>query len=438
VNAKARRRARQLFALLNSNQTGERETARRKLDELLRRHGKTWNDLPGLLQPDDAGQSSDPRGAASADLYSDFPDLTPADTVRAKLEDYVALEPHEYIAVALWIVHTHVYDQFMVTPRLLLTSPVRNCGKTTVLDIINRLAARPEKSDSITAGAIYHHVSKLRSTMLLDEADNLELSAKAVLRAVLNAGHRKGGSVSRMMNGVPTRFTVFAPVALAGIGSLTLPLMSRSIVIRMRRHDGRRPLRRFDEADTEAAEKFDAVYRHIFHWIARTPIERDPAMPAELRGRQADNWRPLIAIADACSLDWGESARAAAITFAGSDRDEDIGVVLLKHMQTIFDMLGAERLASKVVVDALIEHDDMWAEWRGPRGDERPRKLTQGGLAELLRPFAIRPRKFWTSRKPPKTHRGYFRDDLQEAWRAYCTDPGTPPQRRGIRHIRSI
>ena len=168
--------------------------------------------------------------------------MTPADTVRAMLEDYVALEPHEYIAVALWIIHTHVYDRFMVTPRLLLTSPVRNCGKTTVLDVISRLAARAEKSDNITAAAIYHHVNKLRSTLLLDEADNLELGAKAVLRAVLNAGHRRGGTVTRMVNGAATRFTVFAPVALAAIGTLTLPLMSRSIIIRMRRHDGSRPL----------------------------------------------------------------------------------------------------------------------------------------------------------------------------------------------------
>jgi len=37
--------------------------------------------------------------------------------------------------------------------------------------------------------------------LLIDEADNLELSTKAVLRAVLNSGHRKGGSVMRFVNG---------------------------------------------------------------------------------------------------------------------------------------------------------------------------------------------------------------------------------------------
>ena len=42
------------------------------------------------------------------------------------LKRYVMLEPHEYVAVTLWIhSDTHTYDRFMVTPRLLLSSPVK-------------------------------------------------------------------------------------------------------------------------------------------------------------------------------------------------------------------------------------------------------------------------------------------------------------------------
>ena len=38
-----------LFARLGSEFEGERETTRLHLDKLLKRHGRTWNDLPGLL-----------------------------------------------------------------------------------------------------------------------------------------------------------------------------------------------------------------------------------------------------------------------------------------------------------------------------------------------------------------------------------------------------
>src|SRR2546423_9126729 len=122
---KERRRIRALHALLGSPNEGERETARRKLEALLRRLNKNWNDLPELLRPDDTPSqpAADPRDGGSHPF--DRPDApTPADTVRNMLETYIRLEPHEYVAVTLWIVHTHVYDRFMVTPRLLLSSPV--------------------------------------------------------------------------------------------------------------------------------------------------------------------------------------------------------------------------------------------------------------------------------------------------------------------------
>ena len=148
MNSQQRRRARQLFALLGSSNEGERENARRKLDKLLRRHGKTWNDLPEILHEGTSASAApppDPRDATNLSDPHPFDSCTPAQTVRGILETYVALEPHEYVPVALWIIHTHVFDQYMVTPRLLLTSPVRNCGKTTLVDSTSRLVARAEK-----------------------------------------------------------------------------------------------------------------------------------------------------------------------------------------------------------------------------------------------------------------------------------------------------
>ena len=47
-----------------------------------------------------------------------------------------------------------------VTPRLTLTSPLRGCGKTTLLDLLEALCVRSLKSDSITAASIYHAVDR--------------------------------------------------------------------------------------------------------------------------------------------------------------------------------------------------------------------------------------------------------------------------------------
>ena len=434
---KARKRLRDLHARLGSGNEGERASALRKIDAWLRKYGKSWNDVPELLRVENARASqahADPRDAEASEPVGTT--VTPLDVVRYLLEDYVMLESHEYIAVACWVVHTHLYDRFMVTPRLVLTSPVRSCGKTTMLDVVSHMVARPEKSDNITAAAIYSAVDEDRCTLLIDEADNLELSAKGALRAVLNSGHRQGGSVMRLMGRRRRRFSTFAPVALATIGALTLPLMSRSIVIPMVRHDEARSLKRFSKAD---AADLDVAYGHIFVWARRVSLNPDPEMPGELRGRQADNWRPLIAVADACGPAWGDLARAAAVAFSKGWWEEDVIVVLLRHIRDVFDARGVDRLFSRILVQALNEIDDApWSEWRGVRDDQQPRRLSQGELARLLRPFRIRPRTVWPMRTT--SAKGYYRHQFEQAWRSYCDGQaadGTPSQPSVIRQLRS-
>ena len=436
IDGKARKRLRDLHARLAIE--GERESALRKIDEWLRRHGKTWNDVPELLHDENARASAahaDPRDATASEPVSST--VTPLDIVRAMVSDYVALQPHEHVAVACWIVHTHVYDRFMMTPRWVVMSPVRACGKTTLLDVASHMVARPEKSDNLTAAAIYHAVDEGRCTLLIDEADNLELSAKGALRAVLNSGYRRGGSFLRLVGRRRRRFSTFAPVAIATIGPLPLPLMSRSIVIPMERHDGA-SLKRFDKADVAT---LDVVYGHLFAWAKRITLDLDPEMPTELRGRLADNWRPLIAVADACSPAWGALAREAAAIFSQSYKEEDITVVLLHHIRDVFDARGVDRLFSKVLVQALNEMDDApWSEWCGLHDDQQPRRLSQGELARLLKLFRIRPRSIWLAGRNNGSAKGYYRDSFERAWAAYCGDSraahGKPAQPSVIRRLR--
>jgi len=443
VTNKQRKRLRDLHARMGSSNSAEAEAARRKLVELLQKLGKSWNHLPELLRDDDATGASVPPQSDPRDGVADPFDLpgapTPADTVRHLVERYVALGTHESIAVALWTIHTHIYEQYMVTPRLVLISPAPDCGKTTLLDVIGRLVARTKKTANITAAAIYHYLHVFHSTLLVDEADNLDLAAKATLRAVLNAGHRRGTPIDRIIKGRPQSFDVFAPVALGSLELLTLPLMRRSIVIRLARHDGSRPLHLFN---TDECGDLDVVYGHIRHWLRRVQLDRHPDMPSELRGRRADNWRPLIAIADACGPVWGELARDAALALTRANRDEAPGIVLLHHIRQIFEARGVDRLASKLLLVDLLTLDETWSEWRGVRGDEHPRKLTQGAIATLLRPFGIRPRNIWPLRRTPTdtSVRGYMRSWFEQAWRAYCdgeaADDGTAAQPSKVIRLR--
>ena len=127
------------------------------MDAWLKRHSKTRIDIPSILAQavaDDAAAQPPPPPSDPRDSDPTGPIITPLDLVHALLQDYIALDKHEYVAMALWAVHTHAYDQFQVTPRLALTSPVRGCGKSITLSVLARLVARHELVDNITAAAL--------------------------------------------------------------------------------------------------------------------------------------------------------------------------------------------------------------------------------------------------------------------------------------------
>jgi hypothetical protein len=86
----------------------------------------------------------------------------------------------------------------------------------------------------------------------------------------------RGGSVHRCVNGDTREFSTFAPMALVAIGTLPLPIIHRSILIRMARADGTRRLRRFDESDTG---DLDAIYRATDVWSHQRRASLAPRRP---------------------------------------------------------------------------------------------------------------------------------------------------------------
>jgi hypothetical protein len=348
------------------------------------------------------------------------------------LRRYVQLKDHESVAASLWVAHTHVYDRFAFTPRLALTSPTSDCGKTTLLLMLEALCANPHKSDDVTPAALFRLIDLGVTTMLCDEIDNADLANNRTFRTIANGGHRRGGSIVRTIDGRPRSFRTFAPMALAAISAvslpLPLPLRRRSISIHMERADGSTDLTRFDEISDKAA--LDIVRQSVSLWANEATLAPDPAMPKGLRGRGADNWRVLLSIADAYG-EGGERARLAALIMARGYRDEDIVVTLLRHIREIFEGHRVDRIASAALVEVLLDLEDApWAEWRGVKDDQPPRQLTQPTLASLLKTFHIRPRSIWPAGRTAdsKSRKGYYRADFEAAWRAYCPKDGTPAQ----------
>jgi hypothetical protein len=192
---------RKLHAMLGSSNVQERQAAFGQPDKLLAKHGLTWNDLLATLATTGAADTnSDSPAGAAAYAAAVAPTVNVLDLVLALIEEHIAITAEERMAIALWVLHTWMFDRFSITPRLALLSPVRGCGKTTLIVLLELLVAEAYRTDNVTAAAIYHRLDRRpRTALLVDEGDNLDLFRNGVLRS----GHRPlGGRPAAEVPGV--------------------------------------------------------------------------------------------------------------------------------------------------------------------------------------------------------------------------------------------
>jgi hypothetical protein len=440
--------------LLRGGTEAEQKAARQKLEDLLAERRMTMSDVAELIvlsynnprqsapvDDDDDGDGTPPPppSSALAACAGKQPDVF--ELVDWALGRFLFVEDHQRTAITLWILHTHLYDQFQHSPRLVLISPVRECGKSTVFHICKRLCRRANEYESLTAAALTRLIHSDRGTMLLDEADNTEFAKNLTLRAVLNAGFEAGAKRALMSNGVTTKLEVYTPVALATIGRrLPLPLMSRSVVINMVRAPRGAKIERFDPCNRDIIADLDVVYRHILVWAQgmRGKLDTDPKMPTRFHGRLADRWRALFSIADA--LGYGDQARKAAEVFAGEHPDEDMKVLLLGDIYTVFGtdtQLGGAELLERLLA---LESDAGWQEFRGENGEQAPKPLTQPALTKMVSSFNIRKRTLWPKPRTAvsRSYRGYYRHQFEQAWASYCDIGDTATQASRVRRLAGI
>lgn len=337
------------------------------------------------------------------------------DELRETHRRYIAPPEAGDVAFALWVVHTHAHDAAFISPILALTSPEKRCGKTQTLALLLSLVPRPLPATNVTSAVVFRTVEAYRPTLLVDEADTF-LGEHPELRGILNSGHRRDMAYVPRTVGEdhePRMFSTWAPKSIAMIGRLPGTLADRSIELRMRRRTAAEtvePLR------ADHAGRLEPLRRRAWTW-AQTNLEAlrvaDPVMPAGLHDRAADNWRPLIAIADLAGGEWPTLARWAAGVLSSLDADgtEGAGILLLADIRDIFDRRGVDRLATKHILHELHALEESpWPEWY------RGSALSARALAKLLRPFEVHSKQTWIG---SENLRGYERDQFEDAFRRY-------------------
>lgn len=349
--------------------------------------------------------------------------------VEEYLAKYVAFPtPSALVAVTLWAAHAHAVDAFESSPRLALLSPEPGSGKTRVLEVLELLTPRAMHVLSASPAAIFRSIETVRPTLLFDEVDAIfgrygkGDDASEDLRALLNAGHRSGSTIPRCHGPLHEvhQFPVYAAVALAGLGDLPDTLMSRSVVIRMRRRAPGEKVSPFRRRTAEPPGR--ALADDLAKWAES--IRKDlatawPDMPDGVVDRPADVWESLLAIADAAGGIWPERARVACLELCKVNvtREASLGVRLLGDLRAVFG--DEDRMSTEAILTGLHALDEApWANLRGAPLDAR-------GLANRLAGYEIHSTKVKVG---ASSVRGYRREDLWDAWQRYCPLPPQSPE----------
>jgi hypothetical protein len=324
-----------------------------------------------------------------------------------------------HVAHTLWVAHTHFMDSWESTPRIAFLSPEPNSGKTRAMELTETLVPRPVEAVNVTSAYLFRKISDPDGlpTVLHDEIDTIfgpRAKEHEEIRGVINAGHRRGAAAGRcVMKGkqIETEeLPAFCAVAMAGLGHLPDTILSRSVIIRMRRRAPSEAVvsyrRRVHAPEGyQLRDRLAAWAEHI-----RATLDTYPPMPEGITDRNADVWESLLSVADAAGGAWPDRARVSAVSLVSDAKGDrhSLGIRLLGDLRTIFS--DRDSLWTVEIVVALIDLEE------SPWGDLKGKPLDARRLANFLKPYGVVSKQV---RIGDKSQKGYTREALYDAWARY-------------------
>lgn len=317
------------------------------------------------------------------------------------------------LAIALWILFTHVFRSFAIAPLLVLSSPEPRCGKTNALTLLLRLVFAPLSTSNVTEAAIYRAIEMWRPTLLIDEADTFMVGNKK-MTGIINSGYKAAaGRVLRTNKRGVEPLNTFGPKAIALIGGLSETLMDRAIHIRLAR---KLPSETVQAVNPHGPDDLTLLQARIVRWADDHRDELAAVAVPRIKGindRANDNAAPLLAIAAACSSVWAERASQALKALAEQeDQSLSTSTQLLIDVRHAFELSQAEQLPTA----ELLSHLNSLEECPWPTFN-RGREMTARDLADLLGRYGIKSYQFRNSERG--VVRGYAPHQFADAFKRY-------------------
>ena len=328
--------------------------------------------------------------------------------LKAEFQKYLVLPEGGVETLAIFVMHAYAHDAAAFSPILAITSPQRSCGKSETLEMLRILIAGALSTVSITPAALFE-LAEEGTPLLIDEADRF-LKPGSDLIQLLNGGVKRGAATVYRAGG--KRYRVWCPKVIARIGHITPDtLASRCIDIRMKRA---LPTDQPVEIPFDQEDQYEDLHQQCEAWADASVRElrvAKPAMPPEFKGRLAQKWRALFAIADFAGHSVAQEVRTAAIAIeSDGDIDEDQGTLLLEDIRKIFEDSGDTSVFSSELADELRRLADRpWSLWS---------RTLELRIARTLSDYKIRPENI---RKNGRQRKGYQRWKFEDAFKRYLS-----------------
>ncbi len=358
--------------------------------------------------------------------------------VRHLFDRFVTYQSNHRTTQILWSAHPWLLNNFVFSPRLLFLSPQADSGKTTAMEISERLMPKNAPAGHATAASIYRLVDTqfnatgMRAQITVDELDTMFSPTRPNndLRNMIDNGAQRGKRIFRADN--TNGYEVFGPMMLGGamgIDSLDKTILSRCLVVHMH---------------PRLAEEEGEVWNQLLHEDEVAEIRKllgfwgefvnaaawgyEPVMPKELLNRDGLKWKPLLTVADLAGPFWAEQGRDAALIDVRKSKAREVykeDKRLLADVRTVFAKRSKLTLVS---MDRLL---DLLQEL--PRSQWS--KLTTTRMQILLSRYEIDPVQvtIWVdeansigiAQRMKRVHKGYKRSDFEDKWKRYLPQEGT-------------
>ncbi|HSY43093.1 MAG TPA: DUF3631 domain-containing protein [Candidatus Acidoferrum sp.] len=343
---------------------------------------------------------------------------------------HVILNDHAAAALAVWVLHTYVFERRDTVAYVAIESPEKRCGKTTLLSVLAAMACKPLIASNITVGALFRSVHTCSPTLFIDEADTF-MAGNGTMRGIINSGNtRRTAYVLRLSKSSSSsnflqpstsniqpvepadtglkKYSCWCPKVIAMIGQVPDTIADRSIVVKMARKlttETCAPLSQLDTADIKAK-------------CARFGLDMAPLIgeAGKIRGeglndRAADTFDPLFVIARLAGEAWEQKLQAAAAALS-STADENSGTALILDIVSLFGETGSEKMFSRDIV-TLLRNSGLKSETL------KYSSINEYHISKILRQYGIRPINI---RIGSQVHRGYVAADFTAAVIRYVSE----------------